>query len=585
MVAALLVATLVTMLWAASREVETAFVRTAQERAQDSADQLASLVERLTQQGARVLERAAGNPEVREALRHPSDASHAAARKTLSELFPTGPRRISLWNDAGARLVDLSVPASRGGRTLELTESAAPTKAGVGALRIADNIIQSDMVADVTDESRSRRLGYLVGRSTLNFSPPRVIATLVGVNAEVGLGNQTGDEWTNLSQAAPAPQIDRARRGPTQYRGADGGIRVGAVAPISATPWAISVDFPRSAIVAPARRFVGRMVALGAIVVAVGAGLFALVSVRITKPIRDLSTAAAEIATGDYTRRVATGRHDEVGRLAAAFNAMTTELQSVHEGLEARVTARTRELEQALTALGEAQAQIVRREKLAMLGQLAGGVGHELRNPLGVMTNAVYYLELIQADAPPEVREYLGILRTQIATSARIVSDLLDFARVRPPQHENARVQSLVDEQLARLELPDGIRIERIFAPDLPAVRVDPMQIGHVVLNLLANAVQAMESTGGTLTLAAHCCAEGVQLDVSDTGSGIPEALQGKVFEPLFTTKARGIGLGLAIARSLADSNGSQLRLTSRVGAGTTFSLVMPAALGTEARP
>ena len=99
---------------------------------------------------------------------------------------------------------------------------------------------------------------------------------------------------------------------------------------------------------------------------------------------------------------------------------------------------RTAGLEQTLTTLRDTQEQLVRREKLAMLGQLASGVGHELRNPLGVMTNAVYYLEMIQPDAPPDVQEYLGILRAQIGLAEKIVGDLLDFSHIRPPRRDVA---------------------------------------------------------------------------------------------------------------------------------------------------
>ena len=92
-----------------------------------------------------------------------------------------------------------------------------------------------------------------------------------------------------------------------------------------------------------------------------------------------------------------------------------------------------------MSQLNDTQEQLVRREKLAMLGQLASGVGHELRNPLGVMTNAVYFLEMVQPDAPPEVHEYLGMLRAQIGLAEKIVSDLLDFSRVKPPRREAPR--------------------------------------------------------------------------------------------------------------------------------------------------
>jgi signal transduction histidine kinase len=195
------------------------------------------------------------------------------------------------------------------------------------------------------------------------------------------------------------------------------------------------------------------------------------------------------------------------------------------------------------------------------------------------MTNAVYYLEMIQEGADPEVREYLGIVRGQIGIADRIVTDLLDFARIKPPQRKEVPLAGLVDEQLARLGPINGVEVRREFAPDLPPAWIDAGQVGQIVLNLLANAVQAMEERG-VLTLRGCATPEGVRLDVRDTGGGIPPELQQKIFEPLFTTKARGIGLGLAVSRSLAQANGGGLAVSSAPGEGATFTLTLPAAQG-----
>jgi signal transduction histidine kinase len=220
----------------------------------------------------------------------------------------------------------------------------------------------------------------------------------------------------------------------------------------------------------------------------------------------------------------------------------------------------------------------VRREKLAMLGQLASGVGHELRNPLGVMTNAIYFLEMVQPDAPSVVKEYHGVLRSQIGLSEKIVSDLLDFARIKPPRREPVPLARLVEDQLARVSALDNIRIVRELPKGLPPLNVDPVQIGQVVLNLFVNAVQAMEAKGGTLTVRGSLDGDRVRLDVIDTGPGVEPALQEKIFEALFTTKPRGIGLGLAVSRSLTEANDGELTVKSRPGEGATFTLIVPAA-------
>jgi signal transduction histidine kinase len=213
-----------------------------------------------------------------------------------------------------------------------------------------------------------------------------------------------------------------------------------------------------------------------------------------------------------------------------------------------------------------------------MLGLLAGGVGHELRNPLGVMTNAVYFLGAVLKGAPAEVGEYLDILRTQISLAEKIVGDLLDYARIKPPQFEVVSVKQVVDDQLARAGTLEGVTVKHDFPSNLPSIRVDRVQVGQVVLNLITNALQAMNGNAA-LTFRGRQSEDGfVRLDVIDTGSGITPEQMGRLFEPLFTTKARGIGLGLAVSRSLVHANGGTISAESIPGAGTTMSVSLPIA-------
>jgi len=255
---------------------------------------------------------------------------------------------------------------------------------------------------------------------------------------------------------------------------------------------------------------------------------------------------------------------------------MAREVRDSRHRLEHEAAERTRELRAALDQLATAQEAFARREKLAVLGQLAGGVGHELRNPLGVMSNAIYYLDAIQPDAPENVRNYLNLLRQQVELSTKIINDLLDFSRVAPAQRRAVELAAIVDEQLARIPAMPGVRFDVDLPDELPPVDVDPVQIGQIVYNLLTNAVQAI-GRNGTITLRAGAGDGSVALRVTDSGPGIPPELRDRIFEPLFTTKARGIGLGLAVSRSLARANGGDVVAESMPGAGATFSVAMPA--------
>ncbi len=271
----------------------------------------------------------------------------------------------------------------------------------------------------------------------------------------------------------------------------------------------------------------------------------------------------------------------ELRQRVAELEAAETERKRAEEALKEYSERLEEMVEERTQELREAQEQLVRREKLAVLGQLAGGVGHELRNPLGVISNAVYFLQLTLPDADETTKEYLEMISAEVRNSTKIISDLLDFSRTRLPDREEVAVSELVAEVLETRPPPEGVQVTTQIAPDLPPVLVDPRQIGgQVLVNLVVNAYQAMPE-GGTLTIKTSEVSEKlpkseVALSVADTGCGIPPENMAKLFEPLFTTRARGIGRGLAVSRSLVEANGGSMEVESEVGRGSTFTMRLP---------
>ncbi|MFW6082915.1 MAG: two-component system sensor histidine kinase NtrB [Chloroflexota bacterium] len=233
-------------------------------------------------------------------------------------------------------------------------------------------------------------------------------------------------------------------------------------------------------------------------------------------------------------------------------------------------------------ALKKAEEQLVRREKLAMLGKLAGGVAHELRNPLGTISNAVYYLRMILDGSDEITDDYLNILLQEVENAEKIIADLLDFARIKSPSRSEVAVDEIVDQVLEKEEIPDSVEVVVQIPTGLPRVRVDPQQIEQVASNLITNAHQAMPR-GGRLIISAEKEEGNVVLSIQDTGHGIPPHTMERLFEPLFTTKAKGIGLGLAISKHLLEANEGTIKVESEEGVGSTFSLSLPAALDTQA--
>ncbi len=258
------------------------------------------------------------------------------------------------------------------------------------------------------------------------------------------------------------------------------------------------------------------------------------------------------------------------------------ELKEYSERLEEMVEERTQELR-------EAQEQLVRKEKLAVLGQLAGAMAHELRNPLAAVSNAAYFLNMVLEGPEPEVKEVLEILKKEVGASERIISSLLNFARPKPPVRRRVDVNDVVQEALSRATVPENVEVVSQLDEALPAILADPDQLGQAFGSIILNAVQAMTlpsrlgmPEGGRLVVKTEGRGDPgsrpswVVVSITDTGVGIPEENVGKLFEPLFTTKAKGIGLGLALVKILVEGHGGAIEVESGEGEGSTFTVTLP---------
>jgi len=228
----------------------------------------------------------------------------------------------------------------------------------------------------------------------------------------------------------------------------------------------------------------------------------------------------------------------------------------------------------------EKNGQLIRSERLAAIGQLAGGVGHELRNPLSAIKNAVYYIKGKVASSEvgrrePRVMEFLGIVEDEINASNKIITDLLGFSRVGKPSVSPARIEKIIEDALSHAPIPENIELTKKLDAGLPEINVDPDQIKEVVVNIITNAVEAMPE-GGRLLIATREKDKFLEVEVSDTGCGIPQESMDKIFDPLFTTKAKGIGLGLPVCKAIIDRHEGGIAVESKVGEGTTFNIKLP---------
>jgi len=328
------------------------------------------------------------------------------------------------------------------------------------------------------------------------------------------------------------------------------------------------------------------------LVVLIGAG-FVILFTRtfVATPIRELINGTRALSAMKLDHSIAISRRSqELDELVDSFNRMrerlkvaVDELNEMQQTLESKVAERTAQLEIA-------HRKLLQNDRLASLGQLAASVAHEINNPISGVLNLSILLERLMAGGEfplgreAEFRKYLGQISNETARVGRIVSDLLSFSRRSKPQRVPADLNKLVCSTLTlvghKLKL---INAETILdlQPDLPHVECDPSQIQQVILNLVLNGAQAMQSKGGG-QLAIHTRllpgGDTVELCVRDTGEGIAPENLSRIFDPFFTTKAdgKGVGLGLAVLYGIVKAHDGEVEVASRRNEETSFSVTLP---------
>ncbi len=282
-------------------------------------------------------------------------------------------------------------------------------------------------------------------------------------------------------------------------------------------------------------------------------------------------------------------RHVQIGLpqqyMFTAMNVIRRHLQRiVFEALGAEAVASLASIDKLLdmelaimlhTYREDYLSQVQRTERLAAIGQLAGSIGHELRNPLGVIRSSVYLLRGRIGD-DEKAKKHLDKIDGQIGLSNRIVTDLLETMRDRPATRRPVAPETILDAARELTVVADGSSIELTPAPRMPDVLVDPDQVRQIFVNLLQNGVEAAGPSGRVL-VSLEATSAGVEIRVSDSGPGFTQEARVRLFEPLFTTKSRGIGLGLALCRRLAERNGVRLQIEpSGPLSGASFLVILP---------
>jgi signal transduction histidine kinase len=312
---------------------------------------------------------------------------------------------------------------------------------------------------------------------------------------------------------------------------------------------------------------------------------------QVIVPLRRLRAATRRVAAGDLELPAPPpAARDELGELAHDFAAMVAQLHDARDAqrqlaasLADQVADKTAHLERALAELRSSHAQLAQAERLAALGTLAGGVAHEFHNVIGGIRGCAAELAATARDA--DARETLAVIQRAADRGSAIVQQLLRFARRSVERAAEVDVEALATEALQLCEPAarrQHVRVERSLTPGL-RVRGDADGLHQVLVNLLVNALQAMPS-GGTLAVRTFAHGDEVRVEIADTGTGIAAEHLPHVFEPFFTTKRgdggapAGSGLGLSVSWGVVAAHGGRIEVRSEAGAGSTFTVCLPAA-------
>lgn len=329
---------------------------------------------------------------------------------------------------------------------------------------------------------------------------------------------------------------------------------------------------------------------MGLFILLGGIGMTFFFTKYFVSPIRHMADITLDIARGNLTRMVDIRSRDEIGQLSTNFNEMTRALKTSYDEKE-KIMKQLREniislsranveLVRINEQLNDAQERLVRSEKLAVVGKLASGVGHELRNPLGAIRNALYIIKKKAGNsgAPNDIQmsgQLLEIIERETDRSIKIVNDLLGFSRTAKPTVSPTNVRFIIESALSRLRIPDTISTVIQVGDNLPLIPVDANQIEQVFINLIQNALDVMPN-GGQLSIHGHRESNFLVVTITDTGCGIPDAVKDKLFDPLFTTKPKGIGLGLAISSNIVQRHDGVIDVESKEGEGANFIVRLP---------
>lgn len=442
-----------------------------------------------------------------------------------------------------------------------------------GGILLNNNLTMVDRIRDVT-------YGLGSGSATIFIDRIRATTTIRLKNGERAIGTSVSNEVAEAVLERGETWLARARVVDEWYLTAYEPILDHLGQPVGA----LYVGLLEAPFLGLKQR--ASLLLLGLLALGCGCGylLAHYLARRVAQPIIELEDSARRLAAGERDVPLPETADDEIGHLTSSFRSMTISLQSNEEelnrlnrSLERKVIERTSELEAKSLELMRTQQELLRAEKLAAIGELASGVAHEINNPAAIIRGNI---ELLLAQLPPDhpAREEAAEALKQTERVSRITQNMLAFAREQTINPEQTWVNKIIEDVFAQVshhEPLQGVDIDMELGSNLPSILGDSERLRQVFTNIVVNALQAM-SGHGRLKVVTRLEGDGVEIRFEDSGPGITEDLQSKIFNPFFTTKANGTGLGLAVSYGIIKALRGSITVQSKPGSGASFRIFLP---------
>jgi signal transduction histidine kinase len=579
LVSGFVLAVIVLYSWGSYEAVKAASLDVARQRIGSLTEQIAGLLNQSGKAEMKAMHAIAADPAVRRYVESPRSASKAAALAAVSKAPRADLAVRTEILDANGEPLDAAVAGS-GERHDELAADIAraatgPDFAAVGRFRLINDTLVYPSVAAVVENDKP--VGYVVRWRRLSGTTQArdEFMGLLGTKAALYIGNDRGDVWTDLALSTPKPPQD-ANLQPgklSEYNRPGVGTVVATTHAVPSVPWVVLVEFSEQGAMAPAQAFLKRASVIGLGVLVLATLIVWIASRSITKPLAELTGAAAALAAGDYSTVVDTGRTDELGDLSRAFNAMIGHVEEAQEGLEEKVRERTAQLHD-------------RNEELETFGH---SISHDLRAPIRAMGGfSQALLEDYSDKLDATGRDYAERVVAASRRMDALIQDLLAYSRVSRAELDitNVSLADVATEALAQVEgevIATGATVK--ISPDLPMVRGHRVTLVQSVTNLIANGLKFVpEGRAPAVVMRAERENGPTRIWVEDNGIGIDAAHHERVFgvfERLHqNSQYAGTGIGLAIVRKSVERMGGKVGVVSAVGEGSRFWIELSSAGG-----